>query len=202
MAKARSTIRFHPAPAPEALAPVVNHEDLFRRLLLERVELSGDIAEFGVYNGGSTRQLAGYGRRVWAFDTYEGVPSEDWSPVLDDQNPPGKFKPLISRQKMFDGYPNIIPVVGRFATTLPALEGMRIVFAYVDCDLYEAHRQCLEWLETRMVPGGAILFDDYERCAGAKKAIDEWVGALNLELKDGMAVEWPDRVPVDPEDAA
>src|SRR5512139_3383206 len=101
--------------------PITDHRRVFNELMLERRYLPGAIAEFGVADGGSTRQLAGYGRPVFAFDTFCGLPAEDFHPdhSIDSRKLmcPGGFTPRFSIEEMFSGYPNIHPVVGRFADT-------------------------------------------------------------------------------------
>jgi hypothetical protein len=155
--------------------PVMNQWGHFARLLMERASLPGEIAEFGVYNGGSTRQLAQFGRTVWAFDTYAGMPAEDTDTIRwDECNPAGKFRPELTIEEMFEGYPNIIPVKGRFMETFPHVpKNVRFCFAYLDADQYASCGQVLEFLRCRMVPGGAVLVDD-STLLGVKTALAEF----------------------------
>lgn len=134
----------------------------------------GDIIEFGVYQGGTTRQLASWGRRVWALDTYTGIPSEEYSEDNGDHDYPGKFSPNLSVWDMFKDYPNICPIKGRFADTLSVLPEVQIAFAYMDCDLYESYMQAFEWLELHLVKDSHVFIDDYFACAGCRKALHEW----------------------------
>ena len=158
--------------------PVADRRVQFEGLLSERATLPGAIAEFGVYNGGSTRHLAGFGRTVFAFDTFEGMPSQEFNGALDHDEP-GKFKPQLPLNQMFEGYHNVIPMVGRFVETLPKVPAhTKFVFVYMDCDLYESYRLVLDRLaKGRLVQGAAIVCDDYPHCKGAVKAIDEFVAA-------------------------
>lgn len=162
--------------------PVRCHFDFFESIKDNLPE--GDIIEFGVYNGGSTRQLARMGRRVWALDTYEGMPSQEYREDLGDRDPPGKFTPEINIWEMFKDYPNICPVQGRFVNTLSVLpRALPIAFAYMDCDLYESYIQTLTWLETHLVQKAIVLIDDYEYCGGCRKAVDEWVPGKNIDFR-------------------
>jgi len=155
--------------------PVVDHRVEFERII--PTIPYGALAEFGVYNGGSTRQLAGFGRTVYAFDTFEGMPQVGFDPKLDECNPPGKFKPDLSVEAMFKDYPNIIPMVGLFDATLPQLHpDVCFAFVYLDCDQYYGHQVVLAALRDRMVTGGKFLLDDYS-LAGARKAVDEFCAA-------------------------
>ena len=70
--------------------PVNNHQQEFAVII--PMMPPGPIGEFGVYEGGSTVQLAGFGRLVYAFDTFEGMPFDaPFNEDLDWANPPGKF---------------------------------------------------------------------------------------------------------------
>lgn len=139
--------------------------------------IEGDIAEFGVWNGGNTKHLTRYGRKVWAFDTFTGLPREDYVYEWDDDNPVGKFRPDYDVVAYLESL-GVNVLKGRFVDTLPQIP-LDTVFAlvFIDCDYYESHRQVLHYLEERghLEPGSMLLFDDY--CLrGAHKAIEEWRG--------------------------
>lgn len=170
--------------------------DTFTRLYAPLQGALGAFAEFGCYNGGGARDLARLdpSRTVFAFDTFQGMPQEDYHPGEDDSDPPGKWKPLAGPAQLFEGIPNIIPVVGRFAETLPAfIPNVPFVLVHIDCDYYESYTQVFNFLAKRMVPGGVALLDDYGMCAGATRATDEWVAA-HPELVSGHLREGLDRV--------
>lgn len=170
--------------------PVVNNEKLHDSILRSLEGIHGDIFEFGVYDGGTTRQLAKHGRAVWAFDTYQGIPKEEFSRDNGDHDLPGKFKSSAPPEVLFEGYPNVIPVVGRFVDTLETIDPCtKAAFVYMDCDLYESYKQVLEWLPGHLVPGAVIHVDDYQTCAGCRKAVDEWVSKVGLEFKDNQ-IHW------------
>jgi hypothetical protein len=155
----------------------------------ERLQhLAGDFAEFGVANGGGSRELSRLDptRLVYAFDTYSGMPVEDYHPGEDDANPPGKWTPTGTPEQLFEGIPNIVPVVGRFALMLPKYDDLRLLLVHIDCDYYESYRQVLEFLERRMVQGGVAFIDDYEaghNCFGCVRAVDEWVAKMGDHVR-------------------
>jgi hypothetical protein len=174
----------------ELPGPITDHKRVFDLLMADRQYLPGAIAEFGVNNGGSTRQLAGYGRPVYAFDTFCGLPAEDFhhDPTLDPPKLlcPGGFTPVLPLEEMFSGYPNIKPVVGRFADTLPVFPaGIKFILIYLDPDLYESHRQVLTWLvETnRLEENAAIVCDDWFFLPGARRAIEEFIAKHVYRVK-------------------
>jgi len=146
----------------------------------------GAIAEFGCFDGGSARILATLGRPVFAFDTFDGIPAADFRAGEDAENPPGKFRPSAPPWRLFEQHPNVYPVVGRYAETLPTLAGLRFAFVYIDCDLYESYRQVLEYAVPRL-DGDVFMCDDYG-CTGAKRAVDEWLRQHPEWTFDGRSV--------------
>lgn len=155
----------------------------------ERIKhLVGDFAEFGVANGGGSRELSRLDptRLVFAFDTFSGMPAEDYHPGEDDANPPGKWAPQGTPEQLFEGIANIVPVVGRFAVTLSKVIIPRLLLVHIDCDYYESYRQVLEFLESRMVQGGVAFIDDYDpehNCLGCRRAVDEWVATMRDRVR-------------------
>lgn len=142
-------------------------------------ELPGDMAEFGVFQGEQTKRIARLsGKRVWAWDTFEGMPDDNYIEPLDNSDPPGKWKPAGDVILDFKNSGYDIPCVkGKFSETLPAFDNpdVQFSFVHVDCDHYWAYHRVLAFIAPRMVPGGIVKLDDYGSCAGAKKATDEWL---------------------------
>lgn len=179
--------------------PVSERRAIFERLMQERQELPGDIAEFGVYGGGCTRQLARYGRTVYAFDTFSGMPEQDIE-NMDVNSPtgnlfrPGDFRPPLSVDQMFKGFPNIVPIIGRFADTLPAFRaGIQFALVFLDCDLYRSHVQALDWLvsTSRLLPGTALVCDDWGFLPGAGRAIEEFASRHRVRREKGrLTLVW------------
>ena len=172
--------------------PLVNYRDTFKKLLAT-TPTHGDIAEFGVFGGGATLQLVEEGkwRRVWAFDTFKGLPQECFIAEIDGQaNLPGKFD--------IGGVPDIlvkdcriIPMIGRFEYTLPKILGLtKFELVYVDCDYYKSHHEVFAWLPMFLLPKAGIVFDDYTRLDGAKRAIDEFTERWDLTLHEQHYTIW------------
>lgn len=180
------------------IKPHADFSGAWSALLSEISIVRGDIAEFGVFNGGSTRILSRMfpDRMIWAFDTYDGMPEQDFDPDLD-HDPPGSFKPLHTLEEMFGEYENIIPIQGRFSRTLPMLPlRPKIALAYIDCDLYESARGALSWLSEHLIQGGIIFLDDYATHKGIQKAVDEFVARYKLSFDGKHVIDWvPAEVP-------
>lgn len=145
---------------------------------LHHVEgVPGAVGEFGVYCGSTLRQLAkaAPGRRVYGFDTFEGLPAAMWSE--GEPHAVGDFADtsVDAVAAALVECPNVQLVQGEFPASARGLEGDRFAFVHLDFDFYESTRAALGWLLSRMSPGGVIVFDDYEwhRCPGVKRAIDE-----------------------------
>ncbi len=139
-------------------------------------DVPGDIAEFGVYQGWMCRGMAELEptRTVWAFDTFEGMPKEDHTPELDNDNPPGKWSSDRVETLERLTFPNVRIMEGRFAETLPKCDASAFAFVHIDCDTYNGYKQVLEWIPSRLSDKAIVVMDDYPECAGAKKAVDEW----------------------------
>lgn len=124
---------------------------------------SGLVLEFGVEKGASANFLArlltegGQGRRVDAFDSFEGLPSE-WSGTFEKR---GKFSRGGSLPEVL---PNVRLHKGWFDQTIPAFAAAHaepIAFLHVDCDLYVSTRSVLDGIGDRLRPGSIVAFDEY-----------------------------------------
>ena len=142
-------------------------------------QLQGDVAEVGVYRGGTARLLAravaSAGKTVRIFDTFEGMPSTD---PLRDRHRTGDFgdAPLDDVRSYLADCPNVSFHPGLFPSTAAAFESASFCLAHIDVDIYSSVRDCCEFFYPRTVPGGLLVFDDYgfRSCPGAKQAVDEF----------------------------
>ena len=129
---------------------------------------------------------------MWAWDTFAGMPDDNYIESIDKDNPPGKWQPANNPLVEFvkTGL-HIVPVVGMFSVTIPAFEilhpDVKFAFVHIDCDHYWAYKRVLEFIHPRMSPGGIAKLDDYSSCAGAKKAADEWLHQHGKKL-DGECI--------------
>ncbi|WP_322761613.1 TylF/MycF/NovP-related O-methyltransferase [Frankia sp. Cr2] len=145
----------------------------------------GNIVEFGVWKGASTRVIrdellrcsrwdrAQRRKRIYACDSFEGLPT---------------------------GYENIAK--GTFATPVPRLHGIRIVkgffedsltpalatevgqvsLAHFDADLYSATVCALEWITPLLHAGSLLLFDEFVgEDAAEERAFLEWTERTGTE---------------------
>jgi predicted O-methyltransferase YrrM len=139
-----------------------------------RIAPPGDLVEVGVYRGGSAVALARVAReqkrRLYLFDTFTGIPCAN--PSVDEHKV-GDFGDC-SMDDVRAAIPEATIIVGVFPGTLKHVPELGpIALAHIDCDQYSSVRACCDWLDSKMAPGGVMVFDDYDCLPGAKKAVEE-----------------------------
>jgi O-methyltransferase len=173
----------------------IDHDELYTiyQSLKATDHLNGDIAEVGVYKGGSAYLLAKYskGRRLFLFDTFEGLPGKS-----DGRREGGLIEPSkgwlsdVSVQEvesyiLCSGIPsqNLVIKKGLFPKTTVGIEGAKYSLVHLDSDLYDTTKDGLEYFYPRLEVGGRIIFHDYNCCGcpGVRKAVDEFVSAHSLK---------------------
>lgn len=167
--------------------------DRKRHLLqaMPHVEIKGHVMEFGVYRGKTMQHISEYfqDQVCWGFDSFVGLP-EPWHICSGDQaktHPTGKFDMRLEpQQPVFRD--NVTLVAGWFEDSLPVwLENNSgaIRFLHIDCDLYSSTRTVLDLLNSRIMPGTVIVFDEMYPWAdpedynlwveGEFRALGEWL---------------------------
>lgn len=172
--------------APQSM---VNKSDVFKHYIGKLID--GDIAEFGVRDGGDISYLQPFGRVIWAFDTFDGLPPEDWTKDLDHDKP-GDFKPTHDVVAYLESLSGLVVKKGRFIDTLPTITpGVVFALVYIDADYYISFKQMFEYLigHNHVQAGTVFVFDDYDNCKGAKKAVDEFKDSRVL-MHGNQAMVW------------
>ncbi len=182
---------------------VVSEDNRINLFLICRFFLAqvprGHIVEFGSYKGGNALFLASVaaevapGVRVYALDTYCGIPDAD--PSIDAHSA-GDFHDVdlqelrqFARQQHVD---NVEFVQGRFEDTAPALlaDIGPVALAHIDSDTFGSVAFAYDAVKPHMVPGGYVVFDDatVSSCLGATEAVESL-----LIRRDGLNAEqiWP-----------
>ncbi|MDH5254678.1 MAG: TylF/MycF family methyltransferase [Gammaproteobacteria bacterium] len=146
----------------------------FRALWYNRID--GDYAEFGCWSGSSfwlahlESRKHGHPARLWAFDSFQGLPPPEGA---KDEHPnwaPGDMKMSVDEFHQAcarDGVPRsayeVVP--GFYQDTLdrmaPTDRPVNIALAFIDCDMYSSTRSVLRFLMPRIKHGMIIAFDDY-----------------------------------------
>jgi O-methyltransferase len=157
----------------------------------------GDICEFGVAQGSTSRLLAAeimplLDRKLWLFDSFEGLPA----PTAEDRLIDDIFKlgsieryrgtmaspeSLVLEKLAGIGFPRERTKIKKGWIKDTARTGElpeKIAFAYLDFDLYEPIKDALAFIDPRMPKGGSLVVDDYGYFSqGAQLAVDEFVRA-------------------------
>ncbi len=174
---------------------LVGHENLIKikNLLNSVSHLDGDVCEVGVYRGGTAKVISENVKNceVFLFDTFDGMPYYDSE--NDKTWTVGTFNEtdydMVS--KLFESNPDVKIYKGIFPSeTAHHIEGKMFKFVHLDVDNYQPYKECLEFFYDKMVPGGIILFDDYDHscCPGSNKAIDEFFSDKPENIQKNISV--------------
>ncbi|MDA9934092.1 class I SAM-dependent methyltransferase [Candidatus Pelagibacter sp.] len=112
--------------------------------------------EFGVWLGISTNFFSRYVKKLYAFDSFEGL-NEDWAGT---NRAKGDFN---LNKKIPKLNINIEPVIGRVEDTLDKflkLHNPKINFVHFDMDTYSPTKFTLERIKPYLVEGAIIIFDE------------------------------------------
>ena len=167
--------------------------------------VAGDLAECGVWRGGSVMLMAltllargCTDRTIWLYDTFDGVPPPGDVDVQEisgrrardilnerERSADDPFwgiapRTLVESNLRRTGYPmhRFRVVEGDVLETLPAQSPARLSVLRLDTDWYRSTRYELEQLYPRLSPGGVLIVDDYGYWRGARKATDEYFQTL------------------------
>lgn len=147
---------------------------LYMAVLATR-KLGGDVAEVGVYKGGSARLIceAKGDRVLHLFDTFEGLP--EVHEVDASSFSKGEYAASLSAvQTYLGGCSGLEYHKGLFPCTGQAVMDRRFSFVHLDADLYESTLDSLGFFYPRMIPGGIIISHNYPDAPGVKRAFHEF----------------------------
>lgn len=162
---------------------------LLMKFFVPRLAMLGGpqhVIEFGSYRGGSAFFLARLaqrfcaGMRIFALDTFGGMPQTDHSA---DLHRAGDFADVefaeISAARQAAGLHNLELVQGLFSDTLAGvLAGVpRFALVHIDCDIREPVAYAYDETRAYMAPGGYVVFDDsvVASCLGATEVVEQLV---------------------------
>ena len=142
-------------------------------------KLDGDMAEVGVYQGGSAKLIAEVKneKELYLFDTFEGLPkvSKKDTHFGASYCKTGEFSntSLENVENYLSNYKNIYCYKGKFPETSEPIKTKKFSFVHLDVDLFQSTIDCLEFFYPRMINGGIILTHDYHT-DGVKQAFNEF----------------------------
>ena len=163
-----------------------------------REGIPGDIAECGVWRGGSMMLVAKVllslgekSRLLYLYDTFDGMskPTEidrSLDGISAEAELAGYVKGTgawcyasledVRKNIATTGYPadRIHLIKGRVEETIPGTMPNQLALLRLDTDWYESTRHELTHLYPRLVRRGILILDDYGHWQGARRAVDEF----------------------------
>ena len=145
----------------------------------QAAQLPGDVAEVGVYKGGTAKLLArAFGatdKSIHLFDTFSGMPRTDPERDVLKQGDFGDTS-LESVKAYLKNPMRVHLYKGLFPETAKSVEDHVFCLVHVDVDIYRSVMNCCEFFYPRLPHGGIMIFDDYgdRSCPGARAAVDEF----------------------------
>ena len=186
---------------------LTNIEDCIKSIISNNIE--GDFLEAGVWRGGAVifmkavlHDLGVNNRKIWAADSYKGLPEPNKMYSADAENKLYLEKILVvsleevknnfSRFGLLDS--SIVFLEGLFKNTLPNAPIKKIALLRLDCDMYESTLNALNNLYHKLSDGGYIIIDDYNAFEECKLAVNDFRLKYGIEetiIKiDKEAVYW------------
>jgi hypothetical protein len=183
----------------------------------DTINIPGDIVEIGVFKGSGVATFTKFieifapnsNKKVIGFDIFSKVQSEA---ILDKDGALGKESMQVVYSKVNENELTLsnvktrldnmninnkyILVEGDVEDTLPKFlvdnPGFRISLLYIDVDLERPTYNALKYLWNRILPGGAIVFDEYEyhkfsESTGVEKFLKEFNLDYNLVSTNWLA---------------
>lgn len=185
-----------------------NVEQCVRSVLSD--DVPGDLVETGVWRGGTAIFMRGVlealgddRRRVWAADSFEGLPPPNSAEFPADAGDTHhalselavsleQVRHNFARYGLLDDRVQFLQ--GFFKDTLPDAPIEQIAVLRLDGDMYESTYQALEPLYPKLSPGGFCIVDDFHAVPACARAIEDYRRAFGVEDPlneiDGSAVFW------------
>lgn len=146
--------------------------------------LSGVVAEFGMFKGGTTMLISkfieelGASWKVYGFDTFNGFPARR-SPLDMYSHPDCVFLDVNLVRAVFSGR-NIEVVEGDVVDTVRRLADQDLVLSFIDTDNFTSASAIVEVVAERTLVGGAVIFDHWTGHGKYLDTIGERIAARKL----------------------
>lgn len=159
--------------------------------------IQGDIAEFGVYQAGTTVFMAKvlkyfqHNCCIYGFDTFQGFPPRKH--LMDMYSDEKCEFPDYETVKGYCSPYNIELVAGDICETYTKLRDVNLALSFFDTDNYSAVKQALQLCIERTVPGGVLAFDHYfsptwDKTVGERIAIRQVLTGMNVFNLHGTGI--------------
>lgn len=159
--------------------------------------LDGDFVECGVGKGLLTRTIVHYlgfegiPKKFYLFDTFAGIPIEDAIDKQEQKNMSFLNTTHFNNEyyeevrRTFIKYPNVVIIKGRIPQSFSNVTLNRVSYISIDMNNAAAEIAAIEYLWTKLVPGGVVVLDDYAygpEFMSQKKAWDRFAELNNFEI--------------------
>lgn len=154
---------------------------------------AGALLEVGVWRGGTGALIAaksqqcGVTDNVYLCDTFSGVVKAGEN---DDTYAGGEHsdtsREVVEQLTRDMRLMNVEILQGIFPDdTAAEIEDLRFRMCHIDVDVYQSAKEVNEWVWSRLVPGGIVVYDDYgfQACDGVLKCVEE-----QRQLKDRIVL--------------
>lgn len=156
---------------------------------IRKENIPGDLMECGVWRGGACIFMAGYlkiwnmtDRKVILADSFDGLPAPTHEKELKIDLSKEKFPELaVSQETVEENFrlydlldENIVFLKGWFKDTLMDTPAESLALLRLDGDYYESTLDGLTHLYDKVVPGGAVIIDDYGLITECKDAVHDF----------------------------
>jgi Macrocin-O-methyltransferase (TylF) len=169
------------APCMLGLTRLNNVQECVEQVLKD--DIPGDLAECGVWRGGTTIFMRAVlklysitDRNVWVIDSFQGLP-KDGEGYTSFGGAEHLAVPAREVQKNFELYDlndsQVKFLPGWFKHTLPTAPIKKLSVLRLDGDLYESQRDVLINLYPKLSLGGYVIIDD-PQMEGCGRAIKEY----------------------------
>lgn len=176
--------------------------DFFKKV----IDLPGDIVEIGVFKGSGIATFSKFlelfcpnsNKKVIGFDIFNNPDFDKKQKNSDKDN--NNMDTVYSRVdinelnlesvennlRKMDIHKKYILIEGDVENTLPVYlinnPGFRISLLYIDCDLERPTYYSLKYLWDRILPGGIIIFDEYEyHSFSESNGVDKFLKEFDIE---------------------
>jgi len=178
----------HSSPRPTGPANI----NILLAMINRSLHVTGDIAECGVFRGGTLVPMAVHlkqaapHKHLFGFDSFQGFDNSIMLDISMDA-PPEPYKRVggwsetsgsrvLSKLHRFRA-DNVTLIPGYFRDSLPRCADRRFSFVHLDVGIYYSYRECLEFFYPRLSSEGIILVNDYDDppWPGCNRAVDEFL---------------------------
>ncbi len=144
-------------------------------------DIDGDIAEIGVYSGGSAKVINEYknkNKKLFLFDTFEGL--KDCCEKDGEYLKNGFFEYGYENVKeLFKDDDSVELIKGYFPeSTNTVVDNTKFSLIHLDVDTYQSTLNCLNYFYDKITKGGAIVVHDYtnnNQTEGVPLAVNEFL---------------------------